>query len=325
MANYDISLSASGNLPDFLIWSGIGGTTSSAAAGLVAGDTVRFRKVGTYSGSVSVSGFASGLWTSTSNLTLTTSYQTKTVKTGGTAFFEDMITGTAGNKTQNRWFEIAGVSPDLAIDDIDDVSRPTGSTDHSITIGSGTSTTTYEVRTGSASGTIVGTRDGNGAITVSNIPSAGSYRDYYVTGKVTTANGGENVQELILSYTVVHESGTTSGDGGTSDYGLQVFNAAGQTVLDVTDRVIVFSDYVTGTLTTSETTKNVTLSRLGTAVIDMLPITDPIVNEVAQRHKILHTTISGTTLTIQRTSTNSGGGSAQTADYKFLVVYDPEA
>ena len=84
MANYDISLSASGNLPDFLIWSGIGGTTSSAAVGLVAGDTVRFRKVGTYSGSVSVSGFASGLWTSTSNLTLTTSYQTKTVKTGGT-------------------------------------------------------------------------------------------------------------------------------------------------------------------------------------------------------------------------------------------------
>lgn len=325
MANYDITLTANGNLPDLLIWNGIGGSTSSAAFGLVAGDTVRFRKGGMYSGSVSVSGFASGLWTSTSNLTLTTSYQTKTVKTGGTAFFEDMITGTAGNKTQNRWFEIAGVSPDLAIDDIDDVSRPTGSTDHSITIGSGTSTTTYEVRTGSASGTIVGTRDGNGAITVSNIPSAGSYRDYYVTGKVTTANGGENVQELILSYTVVHESGTTSGDGGTSDYGLQVFNAAGQTVLDVTDRVIVFSDYVTGTLTTSETTKNVTLSRLGTAVIDMLPITDPIVNEVAQRHKILHTTISGTTLTIQRTSTNSGGGSAQTADYKFLVVYDPEA
>ena len=178
MANYDISLNANGNLPDVLFWAGSGGSTSSAAFALAAGDTVRFKRGGFgYSGSVVISGFASGLWTNVGSLTLTTSYQTKTVKTGGTAFFEDMITGTAGNKTQNRWFEIAGVSPDLAIDDIDDVSRPTGSTDHSITIGSGTSTTTYEVRTGSASGTIVGTRDGNGAITVSNIPSAGSYRD----------------------------------------------------------------------------------------------------------------------------------------------------
>lgn len=326
MAQYDVTITANGSSPDILIWSGNGGTTSAAAFGLVAGDTVRFKKGGFgYSGSVVVSGFATGLWTSTSNLTLTTSYQTKTVKTGGTPFFEDSITATAGSKTQTRWFELAGVSPDLTIDDIDDISRPEGSTNHSITIGSGTSTTTYEVRTNSSSGTVVGNRDGNGSITVSDIPSAGSSRTYYVTGKVTTANGGENVQELILTYSVIHESGSSSGDGGTSDYGIRVFNAAEEIVLDVSDRVIVFSDYVTGSLTSSQLTKNVTLSRVGTAVIDMDPVTVPVSSNAAQRHKILHTSISGTTLTISRTSTNSGGGSAQSATYKYLIVYDPPA
>ena len=93
MAQYDVTLTANGSSPDILIWSGNGGSTSSAAFALAAGDTVRFKKGGFgYSGSVVVSGFASGLWTSTSSLTLTTSYQTKTVKTGGTAFFEDSIT-----------------------------------------------------------------------------------------------------------------------------------------------------------------------------------------------------------------------------------------
>ena len=327
MANYDITLTANGSLPDLLIWTGDGGSTSGAAFALNAGDTVRFRKGGFgYSGSVVISGFASGLWTSTSNLTLTTSYQTKTVKTGGTVGFTDDITATAGSKTQTRWFKIGGVEPDLVIDDIEDIIRPNGSTNHSITIGSGSTTTEYDIRTTSYTGTVVATRNGSGALTVSNIPAAGASRDYYVTGRVTAANGGANTASSILSYSVTHESpGSTVGGGGTGTYGMQVFNAAGETVLDVTDRVVIFADYVTGTLTTSEMSKNITLARAGTAVIDMDPITVPIVSGVAQRHLILHTTVSGTALTIQRTSTSSGSGSASTAPYKFLIVYDPEA
>ena len=325
MANYDVTIIANGSGPDILIWNGNGGTSSGAPFGLDAGDTVRFKKSGLFSGSIIVSGFNTNVWTSSSNLTLTTSFQTKTVASG-TPGTLSTLTATAGSKTQTRFYEISGVDPDLTIDDIDDISRPNGSTDHSITIANGSSVTTYEVRLTSSTGTVIASRTGNGTLTVSNIPNAGSSRDYFVTGKVTTANGGTNTSSFILNYSVIHEDvGATVGDGGTSNFGIQVFDAAGNTVLDVSDRVIVFSDFVTGSLTSSELTKNITLAKAGTAVIDMTPVTVPVSNNAAQRHKILHTSVSGTTLTISRTSTSSGSGSAQSASFNYLVVFDPRA
>ena len=330
MANYDISLNANGSSPDVLFWSGSGGSTSSAAFVLAAGDTVRFKRGGFgYSGSVVLSGFATGLWTSTSSLTLTTSYQTKTVKTGGTSGFEDSITASAGSKSVTRWFELEDttVSPDTTITDVDTISRPNGSTNHSITIAAGSSTTIYEARTGSASGTVYGTRTGNGAITVSSIPSAGTSATYYITGRVTTANGGSNSPVLADTYIVVHEAaaGSGTGDGGTGTYGLRVFDASGNTTLDLSDRVVTFRERVTGSLSSSQTTKTVTLSGVGTAVINLDPITVIYVGNIPQRQKILYFTISGTSLTIQRTAVNAAGSSAATQSYDLLVVYDPVA
>jgi len=327
MANYNVTISASGSGPSFMLWQGSGGTSSGAALALLAGDTVSFKKIGTYSGSFVISGFASGLWTSTSNLTLTTSYQTKTVKTGGTAFFEDSITATAGSKTQTRWFELGGVSPDTTITDVDTITRPNGSTNHSITIAAGSSNTIYEARTGSASGTVVGTRTDNGAITVSSIPSAGTSATYYITGRVTTANGGDNSPVLADTYIVLHEgaAGSGTGDGGTGTYGLRVYDASGNTTLDLSDRVVTFRERVTGSLSSSQTTKNVTLSGAGTAVINLDPITVIFVSNIPQRQKILYFTVSGTTLTITRTAVNATGSAAAAQSYDLLVVYDPVA
>ena len=230
---------------------------------------------------------------------------------------------------------MGGLLPDLDIDDINNFIRPNGSTDHTITIGNATNTTTYEVRLGSSSGTVIATApssDPNGVLTVDNIPPAGSSRTYYVTGRRSLSNGGSDTVSLILSYTVTHESpGSSVGDGGTSSYGLQVFDANGDTVLDVSDRVVVFSDYVTGSLSSTELTKTVTLAKQGTVVIDMEPATVVISNGLAQRQDILHTTISGNTLTIERVSTTPGfyygpnDGAGQSTTYKFLVLYDPEA
>ena len=330
MANYNVTISASGNGPNFMLWQGSGGTSSGGALALLAGDTVSFKKLGTYSGSFVISGFSTGLWTSGSNLTLTTSYQSRTVKSGGTVGFVDALTATAGSKSQTRYFEVGGLLPDLVIDDINDLIRPNGSTNHAITIGGATATTTYEIRLTSSTGTVIATASAsspNGSLTVGNIPSAGASRTYYVTGRRSAANGGNNVPSLILSYTVTHESpGSSLGGGGTGGYGMQVFTASGDTVLDVTDRVVIFADHVTGSLTTSELTKNVTLDRAGTCVIDMTPITVAIIGGLAQRQDILHTSISGTTLTITRTSVYPGGDSSQAAEstnYNFLVVFDP--
>jgi len=327
MANYNVTISASGFSPNFMLWQGSGGTSSGGALALLAGDTVSFKKIGTYSGSFVISGFNTGLWTSGSNLTLTTSYQTKTVKTGGTAFFEDSITATAGSKTQTRWFELGGVSPDTTITDVDTITRPNGSTNHSITIAAGSSNTIYEARTGSASGTVVGTRTDNGAITVSSIPSAGTSATYYITGRVTTANGGDNSPVLADTYIVLHEAaaGSGTGDGGTGTYGLRVYDASGNTTLDLSDRVVTFRERVTGSLSSSQTTKNVTLSGAGTAVINLDPITVIFVSNIPQRQKILYFTVSGTTLTITRTAVNATGSAAAAQSYDLLVVYDPVA
>ena len=221
------------------------------------------------------------------------------------------------------------VAPDTNITDVDTITRPNGSTNHSITIAAGSSNTIYEARTGSASGTVVGTRTGNGAITVASIPSAGTSATYYITGRVTTANNGSNAASIADTYIVLHEaenSGSTVGDGGTGTYGLKVYDSAGNVTLDVSDRVVIFRERVQGSLTASQTTKTVTLSAVGTSVINLDPIqiSEIYDGNIPQRQKILYFTVSGTTLTIQRTAVNARGSSSAVQTYDLLVVYDPE-
>lgn len=215
--------------------------------------------------------------------------------------------------------------PDTTITDVDTITRPNGSTNHSITIAAGSSNTIYEARTGSASGTVVGTGTGNGAITVSSIPNAGTSATYYITGRVTTANGGNNTAVLADTYIVLHEaasSGGGTGGGGTGTYGLRVYDASGNITLDLSDRVVTFRERVQGSLSSSQTSKTVTLSGVGTAVINLTPITVIYVGNIPQRQKILYFTISGTSLTIKRTAVNAAGSSAAAQSYDLLVVYD---
>jgi len=227
-------------------------------------------------------------------------------------------------------FETAVTPPDTTITDVDTITRPNGSTNHSITIAAGETShanTIFEVRTVSASGTVYGTRTGNGAITVSSIPSAGTSATYYITGRVTSANGGDNSPVLADTYIVLHEAaaGSGTGDGGTGTYGLRVYDASGNTTLDLSDRVVTFRERVQGSLSASETTKTVTLSGVGTAVINLDPITVIYVGNIPQRQKILYFTISGTSLTITRTAVNATGSAAAIQSYDLLVVYDPVA
>jgi hypothetical protein len=338
MATYDVDFFAmEGNQwgdPDTIAWNGAGGSTTALAPELSAGDIVRFKKGGTAS-SPTVSGFSGNFWTSSSTINLTTSYQSKTVKTGGTPGTVATLTATNGNASVTGYFKYAGAPPDTSIDDIDDQIITQGSTSFSITIANGSSHTIYEVRmptTGGGSaytGTVVGTLTGNGTLTVtSNVPNSGYSQTYFLSGRRSVANGGSNAPSGVQSFTIVHETaGSTVGDGGTGTYGLRVYDASGEIVLDLSDRVIVFSDHVTGSLTSSQTTKNVTLAKQATCVIDLEPETVLISGGLAQRQNILHTSVSGTTLSISRTSVYPGGDSNQTAQsttYNFLAIYDPE-
>lgn len=329
MANYTVSIfnfPGFGGDPGSTTWTGVGGTSQSGAYELQPGDTVQFKKSGM--GTVTVSSFGSNLWTNTSNLTLTTSYQTKTVKTGGTIGSTDAVIAS-GDSTLYRYFKMGGASPDLTIDDIDDISRPNGSTNFSITFSGTSSHTVYEVHTTSSSGTVVGTTSSDGSLTISNMPSSGFSRTYYVTGRRPSSQGGSNTSTLILTFTVTHESpGSSITDGGTGTYGLRVLDSSGGVLLDLTDRVIVFSDHVTGSLTASQLSKNVTLAKEATCIIDLDPETVLISNGLAQRQHITHTTVSGTSLTIARNSIGPGfqgtGGTGQSTTYNFLAVLDPD-
>jgi len=238
---------------------------------------------------------------------------------------DEDTSGTFGSSVS---LAVGYIAPDTTITDVDTITRPNGSTNHSITIANGSANTIYEVKTTSASGTVVGSRTGNGDITVANIPNAGTSASYYVCGRVLTANGGDNVSVEADTYIVLHEAasgGSTSGGGGTGAYGIRVFDAAGNTTLDVSDRVVIFRERVTGSLSASETSKTVTLSAEGTAVINLNPITNIYVGNNPQRQEILYFTISGTSLTIQRTSTSAPGSTTGAAQaYDLLVVFDPE-
>ena len=253
------------------------------------------------------------------------------VNTAGTYTVTYNVSDAAGNAaTQVTRSVTVYIAPDTTITDIDTITRPNGSTNHTITIANGETShanTIFEVRTVSASGTVYGTRTGNGDITVSSIPSAGTSATYYVTGRVTTANEGNNTAVQADTYIVLHEaasSGGGTGGGGTGAYGLRVYDASGNTTLDVSDRVVTFRERVTGSLSSSQTSKTVTLSGVGTAVINLTPITVIYVGNIPQRQKILYFTISGTSLTIQRTSVNAAGSAAAAQTYDLLVVYDPE-
>ena len=254
------------------------------------------------------------------------------VNTAGTYTVTYNVSDAAGNAaTQVTRSVTVYIAPDTTITDIDTITRPNGSTNHTITIANGETShanTIFEVRTVSASGTVYGTRTGNGDITVSSIPSAGTSATYYVTGRVTTANEGNNTAVQADTYIVLHEaasSGGGTGGGGTGAYGLRVYDASGNTTLDVSDRVVTFRERVTGSLSSSQMSKTVTLSGVGTAVINLDPITVIYVGNIPQRQKILYFTISGTSLTITRTAVNAAGSAAAAQSYDLLVVYDPVA
>ena len=201
MANYTVSIfnfPGFGGDPGSTTWTGVGGTSQSGAYELQPGDTVQFKKSGM--GTITMSSFGSNLWTNTSNLTLTSSYQTKTVKTGGTVGSADGVIAGGGVSTLTRYFKMGGAAADLSIGNIDDISRPNGSTNFSITFSGTSSHTVYEVHTTSSSGTVVGTTSSNGSLTISNINSSGSSRTYYVTGRRPASQGGSNTSNFILNF-----------------------------------------------------------------------------------------------------------------------------
>ena len=261
------------------------------------------------------------------------------VNAAGTYTVTYNVSDAAGNAaTQVTRSVTVYAVPDITITEILNKTEPENSTTFVVAIASGSSTTIYEVKdynTNPATGTVHNSRTGNGNITVSAMPSAGASRSYMVTGRLPVANNGDNTPSLAETFEVYLEgaAGTSTGGGGSGTYGIRVRNASNEIILDLTDRVVVFRQRVTGSIPAADLTKTVTLSGTGTSALNLSLPTDlqTTVNNVtySNTHLIVWATLSGTTLTLHRKATNatnvSGNNLANAAaPYDFLVLYDPE-
>ena len=116
------------------------------------------------------------------------------------------------------------------------------------------STTDYKVRTGSYTGTVVGSWTGVGSDElISHQPSTVSPgTQYFVTGSVSVANGGDGVEGNSVNFYVLRpEPGSGGGTNPSATYGVQIFNSSAQLTLDMSDSAAFFK--ASGTATASGT------------------------------------------------------------------------
>ena len=296
----------------FPTWVGVGGsaTTSGNAYELAAGDVVNF-KVLTNNATTTMSGFNSNFWTNTSNLTLTTSNQSKTVKSNITLGTVDNITVTSTGGSLTRYFTvpISYEEPDNTIDltgsDHTIEILPTD-TSHTITIiNSGSSTnasiTQYKVTAGGTDYT----RTGHGALTVSDVPSdIGIPETYSIQSLVTTANGGENIWVPTgLTYSVTKTIAATTNNPTIDAYGLAIYDDSGTAVTSFTAGHTVLRKIYESSVTTS-TSSHVDLNTSLTGLTNsncVINIKDSTTGVDISKN-VAMTIVSGTTVRVARTS-----------------------
>ena len=226
--------------------------SSSSPLELNPGDRVGFRKfVYALQGSVpsntgTASGFANTHWTNTNNITLTTSYQYKTIKTGVSLTVSDAVllsitSGTASD-SDNTYYRGAAESPDTSIT-LGDTSIEIATTDTSFTqtisnksgtASTNSSITEYRIKD---TGTSHESRTGYGSITVTDVPpNSGFPKNYSVEARVTTANGGNGlfVNCPNSTFSVVATTTATGSGPSIDDYGVAIYDDQGDVVTSFT-------------------------------------------------------------------------------------------
>lgn len=165
---------------------------------------------------------------------------------------------------------IAAVPPDTTIT----LTIPTNSlvstaTSFDVSIANGSSVTVYSVRTDSYTGTVVGSRTGNGSITVNDTPTAGTAKTYYLTGHVPDASNGTGVASNIQSFVISKANeGSVDPPIGEDSHGIQVFDSAGNITLSMSDRVAFFKAEGSGTIQQNQSSGFIDLSVPGVTTQD---------------------------------------------------------
>jgi hypothetical protein len=256
------------------------------------------------------------------NVSTTTSLPTSGWTTGnpsvtrGTSYYLWARRSASDYDRSASTLSIPYLTPDTSIT----TTWPSGSlassaTTFSVGIANGGSTTVYEVRTGSYSGTVVGSRTGNGSISLT-APAAGTSTTYYLTGKVPVSSGGNNSASNIESHTVSRSSSGSSGGvgGGTADYGVQIFDSSENLTMNVGDVL----GFIVGTATFSAPNNSsgivdVTLSGVKTTDI-------PAALDIGSfsRHALSMNIIAANTIRVQYTLVENAGTGSTT--YTVMAI-----
>ena len=267
-----VDLTASGSAESgqtFLILSPTGTGVSQSSGSpkqLAAGDRVGFKLINNTPALVNggtVVGFASTHWTSTSIITLTSSYQYRIAKSGiDVSNFDEVtatITGTnSSSQSQNLYYIGSSVDPDLTITVGDSsIEISSSASTHAQTIvnsGSSTNASITEYRIVDTDGTTHESRTGHGSITVTDVPpNPGFPKSYSVQARVTTANGGSGnfIGVSGSSYSVLATTTQTNNDPSIDNHGIAIFDNNGNIVSSFTEGHTVLREIFTGTTTLS--------------------------------------------------------------------------
>ena len=240
--------------------------SSGSPKQIAAGDRVGFRIINNSPGIVtggSVIGFASTHWTSTSIITLTSSYQYRIAKSGiDVSNFDEVtarITGTNNSlQSDNLYYIGASTDPDLTVtvgnSNIEISSTATTFAQTIVNSGSTANASITEYRIIDTDGVAHESRTGHGSITVTDVPpNAGFPKSYSVQARVTTANGGSGnfIGVSGSSFSVLATTTQTANDPSIDTHGIAIFDNNGDIVSSFTEGHTVLREIFTGTITLS--------------------------------------------------------------------------
>ena len=156
---------------------------------------------------------------------------------------------TAGSFSSNFPKTVNFISVDSNINNIQDRTISNTAANFGVSIVNGTEPTTYEIRTTSYSGTIVGSGQGSGTITVNDVPADNSSKTYYVTAYVDTTDGGANNTRVNIQTFLVTASNAAP------SYGIEVFNSSANLVFspEQESNIRILASGTTGSLSPNGT------------------------------------------------------------------------
>ena len=123
----------------------------------------------------------------------------------------------------------------------------------------------YKIGTGSYTSS-TGTVSLNNSVTVRVTAAATNS-----TTTTATLNIGGTIDTFSVTTEAPPPSGGTEGDGGAGTYGLRCYDSNNNITLDISDRVANEVEYITTSLSSTQTVKNITLSRAASGFIYMNP------------------------------------------------------